>query len=509
MKYDVIIVGAGSAGCVLAARLSEDPSRSVLLLEAGPDYSDFERMPEAIKDGGNIEATAMDSPFNWGFLGKANDSRTEPMLVQRGKVIGGSSSINSQAFLRGVPEDYDGWAAQGNSEWSYVKVLPYFRKLETDQDFADDFHGSDGPVPVRRFRRDEWLPFHNTFFQACLDAGFSECWDMNHPESEGVGPMPVNNLNGIRMSTAMTYVNPSRHRLNLTVRGDTLATRVLFNGDKATGVEVLSGGQRFTVEGKEIILSTGAIVTPQLLMLSGIGPEEHLMSLGISVVHDLQGVGQNLRDHPALALHVRLKEGFTLTPGLPRMQTLLHYTAESSDTRNDMQIFPSSYLPAGSRAGSELGGVRIQCALHLAVSSGEIRLVSNDPCHQPLLDYRYHLDPWDRQRHREAVRTCIRLLEHPECTRVIEGRISLADTDLASDDTLDSWIMRNLYTNQHMSGTCKMGPASDPMAVVDQYCRVYGVENLRLVDLSVCPNVVRANTNATAIMIGERAAGWV
>ena len=509
MRYDAIIVGAGSAGCVLAARLSEDPRRSVLLLEAGPDYPDFGRMPDSIKYGNNIEATAMDSPFNWGFVGRVNDSREEPVVVQRGRVVGGSSAINGQAFLRGIPEDYDGWAAQGNGEWSYVNVLPYFRKLETDQDVVDDFHGSDGPVPVRRYRREEWLPFQGAFFQSCLDAGFSESWDMNHPEAEGVGPIPMNNPNGIRMSTALAYVNPNRHRLNLTVRGDALATRILFNGDKATGVETRSGGEGFTVEGEEIILSAGAIASPQLLMLSGIGPEDHLRSLGIPVMRHLPGVGQNLRDHPALALRMRLREAFTLAPGLPRMQTLLHYTAEGSDTRNDMQIFPSSYLPAGSGAVNELGGVRIQCALHLPLSSGETRLASSDPLRKPLLDYRYLVDPWDLRRLRESVRLCARLLEHPQCTRIIEGRITPLDADLASDDTLDSWIMRNLYTNQHMSGTCKMGPASDPLAVVDEHCRVHGVENLRVVDLSVCPNVVRANTNATAIMIAERAAGWV
>ena len=187
--------------------------------------------------------------------------------------------------------------------------------------------GPSPPLPTR-----EWLPFQEAFFQSCLDAGFSECSDINHPEAAGVGPIPMNNPNDIRMSTALAYVNPNRHRLNLTIRGGAQATRILFNGNKATGVEVESGRERFEVEGEEIILSAGAITSPQLLMLSGIGPAYHLNSLGIPVTQHLPGVGQNLKDHPALALQVRLREGFTLTPALPRLQTLLHYTAEGSYT---------------------------------------------------------------------------------------------------------------------------------------------------------------------------------
>ena len=270
------------------------------------------------------------------------------MPVPRGKVVGGTSAINGQVFLRGIPEDFDSWASWGNDEWSFLKVLPYFRKLEEDLDIRDDFHGSEGPIPVRRHKREAWLPFQSAFYQACIDAGFPEDPDMNNPESSGVGPIPMNNPDGIRMSTALSYIDPSRHRLNLTIRANVLATRILFEGRVATGVELESGGERFTVKGEEIILSGGAMASPQLLMLSGVGPADHLGSLGIPLVRDLPGVGQNMRHHPTAPVRVRVKEGVPLDPDAPRLQTAVRYTATGSTARNDIQILPSAFsVPLG------------------------------------------------------------------------------------------------------------------------------------------------------------------
>jgi choline dehydrogenase len=510
MRYDVIVIGAGSAGCVVASRFSEDPRTSVLLLEAGPDYPTFAHLPDDLKLGNNVWLSAY-GPHNWGYVAQLTPQQNR-LTIPRGKATGGSSAINGQVLYRGVPEDYDNWAAWGNTEWSYEKVLPYFRKMENDHDFGGEFHGKDGPVPVRRYTREEWLPYAVAFHRACVDADFRDDPDQNHPGSTGVSPRARNTIDGVRISMALAYLAPARHRLNLTIKGNIMVRRILFDGKRAVGVEVESGGERFTVEGEQIVLSGGAIGSPHVLLLSGVGPAAQLQRVGVPVVHHLPGVGQNLRDHPSAAVLYRAK-GPKPDVQAPLIQVGLRYTVEGSPISNDMQISPmlmtSEHRPIHVPISDDDNYLGFSCSLQLALSAGELRLTSPDPHVQPFLDYRHLTDPLDTERLRKAIRLAVRLTAHPAFQDILGDRVLPTDTDLASDQALDAWLMRNIGTSHHICGTCKMGPASDPMAVVDQYGRVHGLENLRVADASIMPDCIRANTNATTIMIGERVADFL
>jgi len=511
MLYDTIIVGGGTAGCVLAARLTEDSSHSVLLLEAGPDYADLSSLPDKLKYGLLTAADIIQSDHDWGFTGRAS-SLADDMGAPRGKVTGGSSAVNGQIFLRGIPEDFDAWAEAGHTEWSFDKILPFYRKLETDHDYQGEFHGGDGPVQVKRFPRKEWLPVQNAFYEACIGVGFPEAGDFNHPYASGVGACPLNNLDGIRYSTSVAYLNPARSRTNLTVQANALAHRLLFSGGRATGVEYSTDGALATAEGGNIILCAGPIGSPQLLMLSGIGPADQLTPLGIDVLRDAPGIGRNMRDHPGVGVAWNPGPDLVMDPELPRYQVLLRYTASDSSRRNDMQIFVSSFATDRVDRGGDGWtpvGIAIRPVLNLAQSEGGFQLTSADPEVQVALDYNLLGEEDDRRRMREAVRLSASLAEHHAYDAVAGDRLGPSDDILESDASLDKWMLENATTTHHICGTARMGASTDPAATTDQFGRVHGVRNLRIADLSIIPECVRANTNATAIMLGERISDFI
>ena len=517
MKYNYIVIGAGSAGAIVATRLSEDTNTSVLLLEAGLDYPDIDSLPEEVKYGYKSTKSVWDSDHNWQYKARATDAAE--IEIPRGKVTGGSSAINGQIFLRGIPEDYDDWASMGNDKWNFQRLVPYFNMVETDTTYMDDpgdFHGSSGPIICHRFPAEEWKEGNRAWLQAWRDCGHPYCEDHNAPGTTGVGPIPLNNPGGIRWSTSIGYLGLSRHRLNLTIRGNVTVKGLLFDttGERprATGVEAVSGDETFVVEADEIILSAGAIGSPQILMLSGVGPAEHLEEHGIEAIIDSPGVGQNLADHPLINILWATSPEVELESFLPSAQLLVRYTAEGSSLENDMIVYLNASAGIERSRGGQHGsttGLGANLGLNLALSKGNIRLRSSDFRDHPYLDYNLLSHEEDLRRYRDGIRLVVGLEDHPAMAAMIEKRVYPENSDLGSDAALDLWIKRWVRTGHHVSCTARMGPASDPMAVVDQYGRVRGAEGLRVADASIMPECVRANINVTVMMIGERIADFI
>jgi choline dehydrogenase len=522
IEADFIVVGAGSAGCAVAARLSEDPATRVLLLEAGgEDRNRWIHIPLG------FGKTFADPSVNWCYQTEPDPGAGDRRVFwPRGKVLGGSSSINGMVYIRGQAEDFDHWRQLGNTGWSFEDVLPYFKRAEHQTRGADAFHGTDGPLCVSDVP--DRHPICEAFIQSAIELGFQRNDDFNGASQEGVGYHQTTTRNGRRCSTAVGYLRPAMQRPNLRVITEALTEKIVFDGRGATGVTFRQNGRSITARaGREVILCGGAVNSPQLLMLSGIGPREHLTELGIPVLHHLPGVGQNLQDHYSAPIKLKCQLPVTVNDVMQSNVRKLKVGLQYMMFKKGPLSMVTSPAALFARTRSELASPDIKCSispfsaerpqdgLHpwsgftviayqlRPESRGQIKLKTSAPADPPAVYPNYLATETDQRTIVAGLKLCRQLLANPHLERFIESEF-LPGAAVQTDRQLLDFARQRGGTVYHPTSTCKMG--NDPMAVVDPELRVHGIEGLRVADASIMPTVVSGNTNAATIMIGERAA---
>jgi len=525
--YDYVIVGAGSAGCVLATRLTEDSEVRVLLLEAGPrDKSWKIDMPSGM--GQLLSSTQ----FNWNYVSDPEPHLDNRRLTHpRGRVLGGSSSINGMVYIRGHARDYDQWSQAGNRGWSYADLLPYFKRAEKHENGATKYHGGDGPLFVTS-PKIERSPLCQAFIRAGIEAGYPFAPDVNGYRQEGFGPIDRTTRDGKRWSAARGYLSQALGRSNLTVATGALAQRILLEGNRARGIDYTVKGQTHRAYAeREVILSGGAINSPQLLQLSGIGAPDHLRGLGIEVKHALPGVGENLNDHPDVVIQHRCKQPVTLFPVsrgprkyLTGLQWFLNRRGHAATNHFEAGAFIRSqpgiehpdlqltFMPLAVIPGSVDTVPEHAFQVHLDLmrpkSLGHVKIRSDNAKDPPAIRFNYMKDPRDRADMRAGVRLTREVLAQ-KSMQPFAGDELFPGIDVKSDDALDAWARKAIETCYHPVGTCKMGRTGDGLAVVDDQLKVHGLDGLRVVDASIMPVIVSGNTNAPTIMIAEKASDLI